>query len=439
MDSVNEWVDKGKYSKINHLITSIITVRYGLEGADSYNKIRLTEYQFQENMIRVLTDRSNPNKMSHEDARAYVSEKLTGQSKSDALEKAKNIIQEINNSAGKEMLKNNPQNVNRIANNLIKDALVNGQAITPDMIKASFNAAYKSAGRSIGHEANNFGTQFLTWANQRMDGEIRKAVKEEQWSKAAALQALQIINKNFINPFVGGGLNWTVLGLQKTGVPAHYLVDYNAYEKVHPIDVTTPDGIKELDRTLTTKANHNKDNARTLTGVVVTATIIGALSAWVDDEEKKKLRKFMDNHPAFEKAFTKLAHPSMVAYMAYGDKEGKFIAYIRALLNQRADTFNQKEMAFKATFGTLPKGNDAAGVLGNILGDKAGIPYLPTPFIRDVKELINEVKGVKAAKKSYKTKGFWNGFFKGGLTDVVGLRPKESPDKSSKKRRKRKD
>jgi hypothetical protein len=96
-------------------------------------------------------------------------------------------------------------------------------------------------------------------------------------------------------------------------------------------------------------------------------------------------------------------------------------------------------MAFKATFGTLPKGNDAAGVLGNILGDKAGIPYLPTPFIRDVKELINEVKGVKAAKKSYKTKGFWNGFFKGGLTDVVGLRPKESPDKSSKKRRKRKD
>lgn len=426
-DAINDWIDKKDYKKL-HSVFSGMSMRAGLSGIDSYVKIRLTEAQFSRNMIKVLTSESNPNKMSKEDALAYVSEKTTGQSKADAMIKASTIIEEINKSAGKEMLKNNPENVNRIANNLIKDALVLGSEISPEMIKASFNAAYKSAGRGIGHEANNVGTQTLTWVNQGFERKLKESIKNEDWGTAAAIQGTQIIYKNVINPFVGGGLNWTVLGLQKSGVPIHYLLDpFNAWKGQKAIDVSSKEGIKELEKTLTDNANQNRDNARTLMGAVFSASILSGLALGTDDDDRDKFRKYLKEHPFLEKAFTKLAPPSVVGYMAYGDKEGKLLTYIRTLLNQRAELYSDKEMLFKSISGNLPKGNNASGVVGDIVGDYIGVPFLPNPFFKDIKDAKRDFQGVKETdsekKKRYQTYGFLNGYFKNGWVDIAGQRP----------------
>lgn len=412
---VIDWIDKQSDSQVYHTVTSAMIGRSFLDGADSMHKASLTERYFTYNLIKVLTDPSNPKRMSKADAINYVSENLTGQSLEAARTTAKQIVDKVNTKAGKEVLPTNKHFVERLANNIVKDALVQDKKLSLKEIESSYDAAYKAAGFDLGHEANNPISSGISKLTSSIEYDIKKSIKEKKWNEAAALTFASIFSRNILNPFVGGGTNWVTLSLQKSGLDlVSPLFDY-ARKKSNPLDVTSEAGIKNMENALMRNLKSKNTNTRVLAGAAASLLTYAAFRGTGADQS---INDWLKKNEWAKKYFNVLA-PQALVFMLYSQNEelGKYFAN---LLNIRMDAFDDSKKLVSAidkiSNGETEKGT---GKLGSVVGGKTSLPLVPYRLARDVQNIWRGVEGKSQIKPDYDSKGFIEGYYQQGIVDYI--------------------
>ena len=418
---IEDYLNSLTKDRLYHHLLSVALGKSYLEGADSMNKASLTEKTFIAATLKVLTDKSNPNKMKSEDALKMINEQLTGQKFSEALNESERIIKQINQSAGREILSETKENIFRGAMDLVKANLLVGQALDAKMIEASYNAAYKSAGYGLGHEANNPISEMVNQVQARLDEKIKKAVKEKKWGKAANLTILSTINRNILNPFVGGGTNWLVLGLQKSGLDVVSPLWFMAQKMKNGIDLSNPDGIKDLENELLENFRRNTINRRVLIGGIASSLFTLALiSSGGDDEMEEWLAK-----NKWAKKYQSVFTPQLtLLVMAYRSGQlGDWVedTFARSAKFEKMPKIIQGMKEYNK--GTEPSKAKAYGVFGNAIGSSIEMPLVPVKFLRDLGGVYKYIVDKPQAKSDFMNVGFANGFFNYGAIDYMGFRP----------------
>ncbi len=410
-------------SQIYHGITATAMGRAFLEGADSMHKIALTEKYFTYNLVKVLRKKGMPN----QEAINFVSDKLTGQSFEDAKVQAKELVNTINEEAGKPLLSTKNDAVLLLANDIVKNALLVGNKLTVKELEASKKAAYMSAGWGLGHEANNMLSEQITATNTKIQGELKKAIKDKDWGQAVNLRIKSIIMNNVMNPFVGGGTNWMFLTAEKAGI--NPLSWYRALRKVKDIDISTDAGIRDLSNDLFLSMKRRNSAIRTLVGMGIGLSVYVAAQA--GEEPVEEFAKWLKKNPWAQKYFDKTA-PTTAMFMIAKENDD-LMKFFRGSLNVKdRDYFSDGKKIYDIMNNTV-KGNyqKATGALGELIGSKVNTPIIPWRVLRDEKNIERGLNGLPQLKSEEGGKGFLNGFFKGGFAEFLGLRPQVKDEANS--------
>lgn len=412
---LEDWLNKQSDSKLYHLFLTNLTGRSYLEAADSMNKALITEKFFHQNLVKLLTSEGSPiSKMRKKEAVDFIAENLTGQNFEEAKVLAEQVIDKVNSDAGQQILPKTDANIFRFATDIVKESLNQGNKMDIDLIEKAYNAAYKSAGFTIGHEANNVISKGAGIWNARVEVALEKAIKEKKWAEATMLTLESILTKNIINPFVGGGTNWLFLTLQKAGMdPISLLSDFAKYRS-NKIDLTTEEGIKNLENAMVRSTNLRNTATRNLIGATVS---ISMAVAYVASGAGDDLEDWLKENEWARKYF-KVVSPTIVTLMIANENE-KLGKALQDLLNIKSDNFNETLSVMKAI------DSDKKSLPGEI--GRASMKYFDTPlpwrFIKDVDNIQRGLKGVPEYKSDYRVTGFLNGVYQGGLVDYIGLRP----------------
>ncbi len=230
--------------------------------------------------------------MTKEEAKRYVAEKISGQSFEDAKKTAKDIIENINTQAGKKIFNDSPEFINRLATDIVNAALVNGEKITAEMVTAAYNAAYKAAGRGLGHVANNPISEQINTISGKLESRITDAIKEKKFAKATYLNLYSIFYRNIANPFVGGGTNWIVLKAEKSGLGLISGLISMYKDRGSKMDLMTETGMNELEDAMYNSMKTKDKFIRGAVGGAVTALAFMLIKATgADDEYEKWIKK----------------------------------------------------------------------------------------------------------------------------------------------------
>lgn len=412
---VEDWLNKQSDNKLYHLFLTNMTGRSYLEAADSMNKALITEKIFHQNIVKLLTNKNNPlGRMTKQEAMNYVAESLTGQNFEDAKKLAEEAIDKVNSEAGKKILPKTDNNILRFANDIVKESLLQGNKLDIDMVEKAYNSAYKSAGLTIGHEANNVISKGAGIMNARVEVALEKAIKEKKWNEATILTLESILTKNIINPFVGGGFNWLVLTLQKAGIdPISLISDFAKYRN-NKIDLTTEEGIKNLENALYRSTNLRYTATRTLTGAIVS---IAMASAFISSGLGDDLEDWLKQNEWARKYF-KIFSPTVITLiMAY--ENGELVKELKDLLNIKSDNFNETLSVLKSIDS---KNKSLSGELGRTSGKYFDTP-IPWRLVKDIDNIKRGLNGLPEYKSNYQVNGFLNGVYQGGFIEYLGQRP----------------
>ncbi len=414
---IDDYINKLSDNKLYHGVMSVLSGKATLNAVDAMYKAGITEKKFAGNLIKLLTHETNANRMSKADAVTFVSEKLTGQTLADAKVSAKEIIEKVNKDANKELIPNNPESINRFANDIVKAALEMGGNITTEQITAAYNAAYKAAGLGLGHEANNILSSTVHDYSAKLESRINDAIKAKEWNRAALLTAQSILFRNVLNPFVGGGTNWIVLKFEKTGLGLLTGLGYRLGSSTR-IDMSTEAGMKVLEKRLYNQARIKDNYMRGLVGGAASAlTYIGFMGLSNTDEYREWRGKNM-----WAARYLDMITPEMLlTEMAVKNKEVK--KYLSATLNKN-DAFDATTKVIKAgDFAIKGESDKAKGAIGEAIGSKFNTP-LPWRLVKDGRVIYQGVTGQDPYHANYKpSTGFLNGVFQGGAIEWLGLRP----------------
>lgn len=419
-----EFIDNASDSKLYHGLTSVALGKAYLEAADSMHKVALTEKFFAYNLIKILRKKG----FNKQEAVNYVSEQLTGQSFDDALKTSKDIIDKINTQAGKNVIPDNKQSVHRFANDIVKSALITGGKLNLKEVEASLEAAYTSAGFELGHEANNLTSKAVTLISSHIQNKLNKSIKEKDWSAATAYTTSSIVTSNIMNPFVGGGTNWVFLSMQKAGIPTLSTLYWNIRANSSKIDLTTEKGMRDLKGVLEKQLVAKNANTRMLVGATISFATYALFKSTDKDEE---FFKWLKKNSWAMRYFKKLSPPVVQFILAQKDKKiGEFFGQ---LMNIKIDAFDESKKAVKVVKNLSSDKKDgldkAFGGIGDLSGSRLSTPIVPWRVVRDANNVYRGLNGLPEIKSDYQTSGFWNGFFKGGIVDAVGLRPKTQDNK----------
>lgn len=408
-------LDRVSDSKVYHTALSILLGRAYLDAADSMHKSALTERYFVHNLVRILMKKGMPK----QEAVEYVSNSLTGQKFSDALGSAKKIIDKANEKAGKKVLPDNPNAIYRLAQNIVKDALVVGKNITLKEVEASYDAAYKAAGFDLGHEANNIISETVSNATSKLENKIKQAVKDKKWNYATALTFTSILTKNVVNPFVSGGTNWLVLSLQKTGVDVvSPLVDY-ARQKENKLDLTTKDGVKNMENALLSEMRLKNTMNRVVIGAMASTLVAAAAISSGEDED---LAKWLKKNDWARKYFNVLAPQALIFLISMENGElGQYLSGLFGVKYEGMGDASKIKEAFTGLTSSRKKENKKGyKKLGEVLGGHTSFPG-PWRVARDIQALYRGKTGQKPLKPDYKKGGFWDGYSRNGLLEYYML------------------
>jgi CRISPR/Cas system-associated protein endoribonuclease Cas2 len=432
---IEDRINESTSNKYVHALLSSYMGRPVLEGADSFNKILLTEAKIRNAASRVLMKKG----MSKKESLNYISKALTGESMADAKVKAKKLIDEVNNKAGKKILNDSDVAVDSLASDIVKDALVSGGQMTEKELEAVYNSAYKSAGRDIGHVSNNSFTDMISANNAKIEKKVADAIKEKNWQNAAYFTAQKIIYRNFVYTFVGGGTNWFVKGLQKAGNPLSYISLYDdiRLRAGKELDITSDEGIKNMEKVLYRDMNLRSTAGTIMIGSLNALMMFTALKVSGGDDE---LNEWLKENEWAKKFFDKMAPDVVVAMLAWENKEmGR---YYSKMINQKPDFFDDTKNIQKV-LDNYTKGyvNDdktkidkASGILGGIIGSRFDVPG-PLRLAKDIKKVYKGAVENETEETDYYTSGFWNGFLRGGIVESWGLRPEPaSPEEEKSKK-----
>jgi hypothetical protein len=414
---LDDYINKLSDNKLYHGIMSVLSGKATLNAADAMFKASITEKKFATNLIKLLTHETNPNRMSKSDAVAFVSEKLTGQTFEDAKVSAKEIINKINKDAGRELIPENEETIIRFANDIVKASLEMGGRLTTEHITAAYNAAYKSAGLGLGHEANNILSSTVMDYSAKLESRINDAIKDKEWNRAALLTAQAILFRNVLNPFVGGGTNWMVLKFEKMGLGLFTGLGYRLGSNTK-LDMTSEAGMKVLEKRLYNQARIKDSYMRGLVGGAASALTYLAFTGLANTDEYRKWR----GKNMWAARYLDIIKPEMLlAQMAIKNKEVK--KYVASTLNKN-DAFDATTKIIKASdYAMKGESEKAKGAIGEALGAKFNVP-LPWRLIKDGQVIYQGVTGQDPYHGNYKpSTGFMNGVFQGGAIEWLGLRP----------------
>lgn len=416
--AVEDWLNKQSDNKIYHFAVSAMLGRAYLNGADSMNKALLTEKNFAYNLIKILTSDSNPQgKMTKDEAMKFVAEKTTGQNFNEALKIASDLIEKVNSDAGKQLIPNNSENKYRFAMDIVKESLASGTELTLEQVEKAYNAGYKSAGFAIGHEANNPISLISNMGSARIEGLLDKAVKEKKWQEAVMYSMLSSVVKGIINPFVGGSFNWMTLTLQKAGLDPVSVFSDLARSKSNPIDLSTETGLNNLQNALVRDTNLKNTYNRYIIGAGVSIMMASlAIATGADDD----LESWLKNNEWARKYFNVASPPALLLLMSVKNED--LGDYLTKLLNVKVDNMDSNVRILKS----IDKEDQSTlGALGQVVGQPFDTP-LPWRIVRDIDNIKRGMNGRPLVKSTFETNGFWNGYFQGGLSDYLGLRPGEN-------------
>lgn len=410
-------------SKIAHSVLSAVSGRVTLNTMDAMFKFSITEKKFTHNLIKILTDKTNPNRMEKEDAVRFVSEKLTGQTFEDAKVTAKETIDTINEEAGKNLIPDNQISIERFANDIVKGALMMGGKLTTDQITAAYNAAYRNAGLNIGHVSNNFLSKMIVGASAQLENKISVAIKRKQWRRAAAYTYSSIFFRNVLNPFVGGGTNWIVLRAEKMGIGLFTGLGYNLFAEGKELDLADANDLKSIEKALYNQARAKDSFMRGLIGGTITWSMYAAFKALNDDEEEEKLAKLRKDNRWAARYTDIVTSEAIVASMAWKNKEvGR---YVGSWFNKN-DAFDPvTKMQRAAAYAAKGQDGKMWGAIGELSGMNFNTP-VPWRIVKDGVVIYQGTTGQDPYHGDYKpSQGFFNGVFQGGLIEFLGWRPKK--------------
>lgn len=419
---LDDYVNKLSDNQLYHGITSVLTGKATLDAMDAMFKQSITEKKFAANLIKILTHETNKNRMPKEEAVKFVSEKLTGQTFKDAQITAKEVIDKINKDAGEELVSTSQTSIDRLANDIVKSALEMGEKLTTEQINAAYKAAYKAAGEGLGHEANNPLSAMVTGYTGKIEKEIQNAVKEKDWNKAAYLTYESTIWRNMINPFVGGGTNWLILKLEKTGLGLFTGLYYRKkYLKDGRIDLSSEQGVKNLDKALYNQALYKDKFIR---GAIGGGASILTYLAFMGVASTDGYREWRNKNKWAKRYLDTFTPEFLLAQMSVENKE--LARYFEGVLNKN-DSFDATTKLIKGIWDA-EKGDKERmwGALGEVMGSKFNFP-LPWRLVKDGQVLYQGVTGKDPYNGDYSPSvGGWNGLFKGGLIEYLGYRPEKS-------------
>ena len=409
----------------NKLLQGVVSTMIGkstLDAVDSAYKSKITQQKFTYNLIKILTkDRLIDGKiekgMPKEEAIKYVAEKLTGQSFKDAQETARDIIKKVNDGAKQKIFNDSPLFVDRLANDIVNAALVNGEKISEEMVTASYNSAYKAAGRGLGHVANNFISDQVGTVTGKIETKINNAIKEKEYNKAAILTLESIFFRNIANPFVGGGTNWVVLKAEKSGLGLLSGLG-SMIRRGDKMDLTTENGIKRLEQSMYESLKIKDKFIRGAVGGLTTVISAMALAGIASTDDFKKWR----DKNQWAKKYTDILTPEV--WLGFFAKEDKKVdRYLAGTVNKN-DAFDKSKMALKAGASVITGSDKAGAETGKVLGSTVGVP-IPWRLIRDVDQIWVGASGGEPYKiDNTKPQTFMEGYFKGGVIDYLGYAPK---------------
>jgi len=409
-------------SKLYHALASTALGKPFLESADSMHKAALAQGFFHYNLIKILRKKG----YSKTEAKNYVSEQLTGQSFDDALVTAKQIIDKINESAGKKVIPDSKESIYRFANDLVNEALVQGNKITLEELEASLKSAETVAGFELGHEPNNIISKPLNLFNSWVQTRTDKAVKDKKWNDAAALTAASIVTTNILNPYIGGGTNWTLLAAQKAGIPTLSTIYWNIKSRGSKLDLSTEEGMKNLEKDLKYQLLAKNANTRMFIGAAVTLAAFALAKATGADDD---LYDWLEKNPWANKYMKKVNPPAVQFMLAQKDKKlGEFLGQ---QMNIKADAFDEGKKIQQALKNAASgKTQKALGGVGQLAGSRLSTPIIPWRVVRDVRDIYRGLNGLPEIKHEYKASGFASGYFQGGMVEQLGLRPEDVKDTS---------
>lgn len=417
--NLDAYINKMSDNKVVHGIASTIIGKTTLDAVDAFYKSKLTDLKFTHNLIKVLTEKRLVNGkvvegMPKEEAVKYVSETLTGQSYADAQKTAKEIIDKVN-SGGKKIIPDNTEFVNRLANDIVKAALINGKAITTEQVTAAYNAAYRSAGRNLGHVPNNPISEAVQGVSGKIEKKINDAIKNKEYKKAALLTYQSIFFRNVLNPFVGGGTNWVVLKLEKNGLG---LISglYNGGKT--KLDLSSEAGLKDAEKALYEEA---RDRDALMRGAIGGATALLTSMLWFGVANTDDYRKWRNKNKWAARYLDLITPESALATMAAKNKQ--LGNYVGMLVNKN-DIYDKGSTLIKSIDNTVKgKTETGAGQVGQAVGSSFGVP-VPWRLVRDFQNIWLGAKGEEPYKVSSKpAKGFWEGAMKAGLVDYIKNNP----------------
>lgn len=418
---IEDYLNSLSKDRLYHHLLSVALGKSYLEGADSLNKAASTERFFTSMVLKVMTDKSNPNRVTREEALKIISEQLTGQKFSEALKESERIIKEINQSAGREILSETKENIFRGAMDLVKANLLVGEAVDAKIIEAAYNAAYKTAGYGLGHEANNIISEAVNRHQAFIEERLKKAIKDKEWGVATGLTMIATINRNMINPFVGGGTNWLVLGLQKSGLDAASPLYYMIRKMRKDIDLSTPEGVKELETQLVADYRLKTISRRYLIGLAASSLFtIGLIASGGDDE----LEEWFDKNKWAKKYQSVITPQLTLLVLAW--RKGQLGEWVTETFS-RSSKFEKlpKIVEGLKTYNkdTYPSKAKAWGIFGNVMGSSVEMPLLPIRFARDLGGVYRYIDDKPQERPDFLNVGFANGFFNYGALDYFGFRP----------------
>jgi len=194
-----------------------------------------------------------------------------------------------------------------------------------------------------------------------------------------------------------------------------------AKAKDNRLDLSTDAGMKNLENALLQSLKYKNSMTRFTVGAMASIIVAsGAIASGAADDLEDWLKK---NEWA-RRYFNVVAPQSLIALLSFQDENmGR---YFGQLLNIRTGEMNEGVKLTSAA-KNYSKGNidQAMGTTGDLIGSKLSAP-LPFRVVKDVQNIVRGFLGKPQIKVEFQTKGFWNGYFKGGLFEYMGLRPETS-------------
>ena len=448
---VNELSD----SKLYHAVMGTIIGRTGLDAMDSRFKASITHIYLIENLVKILTNPTNPNRMTKAEAIRYVSEQMTGRSFAEAKQMAKATIDKINSNSNIPILDNSEDFITRFANDLVLGQLIAGGAITQEQLDAAYYAAYRVAGRDLGHVPNNFISWGITSLSEKLENIISKSEKRGDYKTAASWMLALIVFKSVMNPFVGGSTNWIFLKAEKSGIGLVTGGLKKIIGSKKNIDLTSEADMEELKDSLYKDMIATSQMYRGAIGGAASLVTYAAMAAAIravfggdDDEAKKAFNKWRMENRWLTRYTDELTSEWLLLDLAV--RESKVDNYLVNYLNL-SDRYNAKDLILRAV-GKFQKGDvsEAWGLLGEAVGTKVNAPVPGWRMVRDVIELgkgffgvtdgqkrLEELRNSEAYRKmnqeaknkaekeamySYtQSRSFWQGLLKNGFFEYIGV------------------